>query len=97
METDVSIRILTLVSVAILAGGGEAASATADIDQLMSSSSAVPAARIVIAVAPIISEPRDAHITTWRVAMTVAECRKLNKGKSRKATEALLNCLSHAD
>lgn len=97
-----SIRMLALVSIVVLAGGwlaggGEAASAAADIDQSISRSSAVPAARIVIAVPPIISEPRQAYIAKWRVAITVAQCRKLNKGKSKKATEALLNCLSNAD
>ena len=95
-------RMLAPVSVAVLtgvwlAGVGEAVSSTADADQSRSSSSAVPAARIVIVVPPIISEHRLGYAARWRVAMTVAECRKLNKGKSRKATEALLNCLSKAD
>lgn len=95
-----SIRMLALVAVVVLAGGwlaggGEAASAT-PADPSISGSSAVPA-RIVIDVPPIASEPRQAHTAKWRLAMTVAECRKLNKGKSRKAKEDLLNCLSGAD
>jgi hypothetical protein len=98
----VSIRMLVLVSIVVLAGGwlaggGDAASATADIDGPISRSSVVPAVRIVIAVRPITSEPRQAYIAKWRVAITVAQCRKLNKGRSKKATEALLNCLSNAD
>jgi hypothetical protein len=32
-----------------------------------------------------------------RIAITEAECRKLNKGKSKAAKEALENCLSNAD
>jgi hypothetical protein len=103
METEVSIRTLALASIVVLTGGwlagggGEAASATAEIGQSIWRSSAARAARIVIAAAPIISEPRPAYIAKWRVAITVAQCRKLNKGKSKKATEALLNCLSNAD
>jgi hypothetical protein len=93
--------MLALVSSAVLAGGwlaggGEAVCATPGIDASMSGSSAVPP-RIVIVVPPIVSEPGQAHTDKWRVAITVAECRRLNKGKSRKATEALLNCLTHAD
>jgi hypothetical protein len=101
LEAHVSIRMLALVSIAVLAGGwlaggGEAASATPGIDPSISRSSAVPA-RIVILVPPIASEPRQGHTAKWRVAITVAECRKLNKGKSRQAKEDLLNCLSGAD
>jgi hypothetical protein len=102
MEAHVSIQMLALVSIAVLAGGwlaggGEAASATPGIDASISRSSAVSAAKIIVVVPPIVSEPRQAHAARWRVAVTVAECRKLNKGKSRKAKEDLLNCLSGAD